>query len=434
MGHVMDNRLEEAGMAQKGIREFHGKRMLAENLVKFFGRDFGYDGKIALIDSDTDWDALAKENPWLLNTPLVAKPDQLFGKRGKHGLLYVNKNLAEVKEWIGARMNVQTDVGKISDTLTHFLIEPFVPHDEEYYVAIKSTVTGDVVYFSTQGGMDIESVWDTVVEINVAVDENIDDIDVAGKLPAELNDGQRGLVSTYIKGLFKFYVDFHFAYLEINPFAISGDNVYPLDMVARLDDTAQFECGPKWGATDFPPPFGRKLSPEEAYIRDLDEKTGASLKLTVIDINARVWNLVAGGGASVIYADTVADLGNASDLAMYGEYSGNPNQEMTYEYTKTVLDLMTRTKDPKGKILLIGGGIANFTDIAKTFGGIIQALNDYAEKLREHNVKIYVRRAGPNYQEGLRLMRELGSKLGLPIEVYGPETHMTKIVSMALGK
>jgi succinyl-CoA synthetase beta subunit len=364
----------------------------------------------------------------------VAKPDQLFGKRGKHGLLYVNKNLAEVKEWIGARMNVQTDVGKISDTLTHFLIEPFVPHDEEYYVAIKSTVTGDVVYFSTQGGMDIESVWDTVVEINVAVDENIDDIDVAGKLPAELNDGQRGLVSTYIKGLFKFYVDFHFAYLEINPFAISGDNVYPLDMVARLDDTAQFECGPKWGATDFPPPFGRKLSPEEAYIRDLDEKTGASLKLTVIDINARVWNLVAGGGASVIYADTVADLGNASDLAMYGEYSGNPNQEMTYEYTKTVLDLMTRTKDPKGKILLIGGGIANFTDIAKTFGGIIQALNDYAEKLREHNVKIYVRRAGPNYQEGLRLMRELGSKLGLPIEVYGPETHMTKIVSMALGK
>ena len=421
-------------MAQKGIREFHGKRMLAANLVKFFGGDFGYDGKIVLVDSDTDWDALGRENPWLLNAPLVAKPDQLFGKRGKHGLLYVNKNFAEVKEWIGARMNVQTNVGKVTDELTHFIIEPFVPHDEEYYVAIKSTVTGDVVYFSTQGGMDIESVWDTVVEIDVAVDESIEDIDIASRLPAELPADKKGLVATYIKGLFKFYVDFHFAYLEINPFAVSGDNVYPLDMVARLDDTAQFECGPQWGATDFPPPFGRKLSDEEAYIRDLDEKTGASLKLTVIDINARVWNLVAGGGASVIYADTVADLGSASDLAMYGEYSGNPNQEMTYEYTKTVLDLMTRTRHPDGKVLLIGGGIANFTDIAKTFTGIIQALNDYAPKLREHQVKIYVRRAGPNYQEGLRLMRELGGTLGLPIEVYGPETHMTKIVSMALGK
>jgi hypothetical protein len=29
-------------------------------------------------------------------------------------------------------------------------------------------------------------------------------------------------------------------------------------------------------------------------------------------------------------------------------------------------------------------------------------------------------------------MRALGEKIGVPIEVYGPETHMTKIVSMAL--
>ena len=31
-------------------------------------------------------------------------------------------------------------------------------------------------------------------------------------------------------------------------------------------------------------------------------------------------------------------------------------------------------------------------------------------------------------------MREFGEKLGVPIEVYGPETHMTKIVSMALER
>jgi hypothetical protein len=29
-------------------------------------------------------------------------------------------------------------------------------------------------------------------------------------------------------------------------------------------------------------------------------------------------------------------------------------------------------------------------------------------------------------------MRKMGEKLGLPVEVYGPETHMTRIVSMAL--
>jgi succinyl-CoA synthetase beta subunit len=93
---------------------------------------------------------------------------------------------------------------------------------------------------------------------------------------------------------------------------------------------------------------------------------------------------------------------------------------------------MTRKKNPKGKFLLIGGGIANFTDVANTFKGIVRALKEYKEKLKENNVKIYVRRGGPNYKEGLRVMRELGEQLGVPIEVYGPETHMTKIVSMAL--
>jgi succinyl-CoA synthetase beta subunit len=93
---------------------------------------------------------------------------------------------------------------------------------------------------------------------------------------------------------------------------------------------------------------------------------------------------------------------------------------------------MTRKKNPKGKYLLIGGGIANFTDVANTFKGIVRALKEYQQKLQENNVKIYVRRGGPNYKEGLRVMRELGEQLGVPIEVYGPETHMTKIVSMAL--
>ncbi|MGD0238506.1 MAG: ATP citrate lyase citrate-binding domain-containing protein, partial [Syntrophorhabdales bacterium] len=80
----------------------------------------------------------------------------------------------------------------------------------------------------------------------------------------------------------------------------------------------------------------------------------------------------------------------------------------------------------------IGGGIANFTDVASTFKGIIKALKEYREKLQENKIKIYVRRGGPNYQEGLSQMRALAEKLGVPIEVYGPETHMTKIVSMAL--
>lgn len=41
---------------------------------------------------------------------------------------------------------------------------------------------------------------------------------------------------------------------------------------------------------------------QEAYIAELDAKSGASLKLTVLNRAGRIWTMVAGGGASVIYA------------------------------------------------------------------------------------------------------------------------------------
>lgn len=215
---------------------------------------------------------------------------------------------------------------------------------------------------------------------------------------------------------------------------MTKDQIYILDLAAKLDATAEFICKQKWGEIDFPPPFGRDAFPEEAYIADLDSKSGASLKLTILNRSGRIWTMVAGGGASVIYADTICELGGASELANYGEYSGAPSEQQTYEYAKTILGLMTKEQHPEGKVLLIGGGIANFTNVAATFKGIVKALTEYQTKLVEFNVSIFVRRAGPNYQEGLRVIREVGHTLGVPIHVFGPETHMTAIVSMALGK
>jgi len=421
-------------MAQRGIREYDGKRMLAKYWSEYISKDFKYPGKIVLVDPKTKLDDLPKKYKWLKNEKLVVKPDQLFGKRGKHGLIKANASFDEVKKWIKKHMNKETTVGKVTDKLTHFIIEPYVPHKEEYYVAIKSNRDGDTIYFSNHGGVDIESVWDTVAEIHVDITDDIDKINIESKLPKDTPKDKRKMFADFIRGLFKFYRDLHYAYLEINPFVVSGKEIIPLDLVARLDDTAHFECRDKWGDIEFPAPFGRKLSKEEEYIKKLDEKSGASLKLTVLNPKGRVWTMVAGGGGSVIYTDTIVDLGYRDELANYGEYSGNPSTDETYEYAKTILDLMTREKDPKGrpKYLLIGGGIANFTDVAKTFTGIVKALREYKKKLKETNVKIYVRRGGPNYQEGLRIMRDLGKELGIPIEVYGPETHMTRIVSMAL--
>lgn len=176
------------------------------------------------------------------------------------------------------------------------------------------------------------------------------------------------------------------------------------------------------------------MTKEEAYIQKLDASTGASLKLTVLNPEGRVWTMVAGGGASVVYSDAIAAHGFSDELANYGEYSGAPTEGQTYEYAKTIVDLITRgTPNPKGKILIIGGGIANFTNVAATFKGIIRALKEYKTPLINHQVRIFVRRGGPNYQEGLKAMRLLGESLGVPIKVYGPDTHITEIVPLALG-
>ena len=83
----------------------------------------------------------------------------------------------------------------------------------------------------------------------------------------------------FIKALYTVYCDLYFTYLEINPLVITQDNVYILDLAAKLDATAEFVCKAKWGDIDYPPPFGRDALPEEAYIADLDSKSGASLKV-----------------------------------------------------------------------------------------------------------------------------------------------------------
>jgi ATP-citrate lyase beta-subunit len=258
---------------------------------------------------------------------------------------------------------------------------------------------------------------------------------VGANVPEGIPDEAKERFASFAIQFFKFYRDLNFAYLEINPIVMIENDAHILDLVARLDDTAGFMMKEKWGDIEFPTPFGMEdMSPEEKAIAEADAKSGASLKLTILNPEGRIWTMVAGGGASVVYADTIADLAGVKDLANYGEYSGGPTEGETQFYAETIFDLMTRYKDPRGKVLIIGGAIANFTDVAKTFTGIIKALEKWADKLKEHNTKIYVRRGGPNYEKGLKDIKEAAERLGLYMEVYGPETHVTDIVRMALEK
>ena len=219
---------------------------------------------------------------------------------------------------------------------------------------------------------------------------------IASTLLKKVPKGVHRVLIDFISRLYAVYVDCQFTYLEINPLVVipnadgTSAEVHFLDLAAKLDQTAEFECGVKWAIArgpaalgqpvmksdgkvnidagppiEFPAPFGREMSKEEQYIAELDAKTGASLKLTVLNAQGRIWTLVAGGGASVVYADAIASSGFSDQLANYGEYSGAPTETQTYYYARTVLELMLRAPmHPDGKVLFIGGGIANFTNVS----------------------------------------------------------------------
>jgi len=390
-------------MAQKAIREYDAKTILARHWDKYFP-DFTYPYETVLVQSGDELREAAKEKTWLKEKPLVAKPDMLFGKRGKNGLVLfkINKpgdvTLEDAAKWIDEKraekqkvyfdFDGDTPKGEPKeDYLTHFIVEPFTPHDqsEEYYIS--ATVVGDedVLYMSAEGGMEVEENWDKVVEVKFPITATEEEIEkkIRENIPADVKEEDKENFAKFAIGFFKAYRDLNFAYLEINPFVMQGNKIELLDMVAKLDDTAGFMMRDEWGDVEFPTAFGmEEKSPEVLAVEEADAKTGASLKLTLLKPDARIWTMVAGGGASVVYADTIADMAGIDDLANYGEYSGGPTTGETRFYAETILDLMTREKDPKGrdKILIIGGAIANFTDVAKTFTGIIQAFEKYADK------------------------------------------------------
>ena len=433
-------------MAHRAIREYDGKSMMARLIAGLSEGEYTLETQYVQVRPETKLDSLAQKHAWLKKNRLVVKPDQLIKRRGKANLVLLDATWAQAKKWLSQRRGKEIEHQGRRDKLEYFLIEPFIEHNQEheYYLDIQSKRDCDEILFYRQGGVDVGDVESKCEKIEIPVFPRWDRIRRIDLSPLFRNmaDGEVGglskesrikLLTKSINAIYTFYANCGFTFLEINPLIIANGSIFPIDMAAKLDDTASFENLMHWQGLEFPPPFGKVPTPEEAYIESLDERTGASLKLTVLNPEGRVWTMVAGGGASVIYADTVVDLGHGAELANYGEYSGNPSTEFTYEYAKTILDLMTRKKDRRGKVLLIGGGIANFTDVAQTFKGIIKALTEYQKKLVAHKVKIYVRRGGPNYQQGLHQMKELGEKLGVPIEVYGPETHMTKIVSLALG-
>lgn len=235
-------------------------------------------------------------------------------------------------------------VEKTTGVLTNFIVEPFLPHPShtEFYICITSAREGDTILFTHEGGVEVGDVDAKALKLDLPVGAPFPKrAAVAAALLTHVKDAKkRETLVDFITRLYAVYADLHFAYLEINPLicldapAGGEPTIHFLDMAAKLDQTAESICGPKWaiardvsvpvlangaaksagkviGADRGPPmvwpaPFGRQLTKEEAYIQKLDGSTGASLKLTVMNPEGRVWTMVAGKPFSLAHSSVIS--------------------------------------------------------------------------------------------------------------------------------
>tara|TARA_Y100000310_G_scaffold345862_1_gene471704 strand:- start:17457 stop:18608 length:1152 start_codon:yes stop_codon:yes gene_type:complete len=379
-------------MARKKIREFTAKKILLDKL------GLHYPGLLVTAES---------MNQFNLDGKCVGKPDMLFGGRGKLGLVKIG-SADEVKQFI-LQKSEDIVIGNAKGKLTHWLIEPFVEHDKEFYLSFSAEREADVIYFSEHGGVDIEENWDQVKKIEVPVLQEF-----------TLNICDDAIINQFVKKVFSLFRELNFTYLEFNPCTLVDGKVVVLDTVAKVDSCADWN--------DFPEAFGRTKCQAERNVEKLDANSGASLKLTILNEKGKIWNILGGGGASIIYLDMIANLGMGDEIANYGEASGNPSEDESYLYAMAILKMMLENN---GKILFIVGGIANFTNVKDTFSGYVRALKEFGAELRAKEIIIFVRRGGPNWQEGISLMKDVCKDIGLEAFVHGPDTSMPEIITLA---
>ena len=374
-----------------------------------------------VVTSVEELTRLGEVNDWLKNAKLVVKAHEALGSRFKLGLVKVGLDLkgavAAAKEMLGRQ------VGSI--TVSQVIVSEMVPHKEEYYVAVKSTREGTDVLVASCGGIEVESNWDRVKRLGVEI----------GTAPSAQALEQLAKDAGFSGGLVKKVADFAgkmFAcfdhedaqYLEVNPVVAreTDGELIALDAVTLLDADAKFRH-PDWNF-QFAAEFGRAYTKNETEVMGVDSKIKGSVKFIEIP-GGDTAMLPAGGGASVYYSDAVVARGGK--LANYAEYSGDPPDWAVEVLTDKVCSL------PGIKNIIVGGAIANFTDVKKTFGGIINGFRKAKSEGKLNGVRIWVRRGGPREKEGLDAMRAIREE-GFDIHVYDRHTPLTDIVDMSFQK
>jgi ATP citrate (pro-S)-lyase len=388
-------------MPRKKISEYSAKTILYQALgTTYTGLSLG-------TSNSNDVNSLD------LNQKYVVKVDQGVKGRFKRGLVKLDRSPKDISA------DVAEFTSKGYDSM---LVEPEFSHlpESERYLAFERQRIGIIMSWSETGGVNVE--------------QQASSIRRAPYTPEVAERAAQALGTTveFLETLVNTFNDNYFSFLEINPLVVVDNVAWMLDAAVEVDSEAAFFVDGRWKSEDFRSFSSAKKPAQVEAVETLASQSQASFSLSVLNPNGSIFLLLSGGGASVVLADEVFNQGAGGELGNYGEYSGNPNTEETQVYTRQILSLMLESKADK-KVLVIAGGVANFTDVRATFKGVIAALDEAKTELRAQGILVYVRRGGPFEIEGLKNMHDFLDREGLLGEVSGPELMLSGIIPRAMA-
>ncbi|MDT0688391.1 ADP-forming succinate--CoA ligase subunit beta [Salegentibacter sp. F188] len=329
----------------------------------------------------------------------VIKAQVHAGGRGKGGGVKLAKNLKEVEEIAGniIGMNLVTPQTSAEGKKVHQVLvaeDVYYPGDnepEEYYMSVLlNRSTGrNMIMYSTEGGMDIETVAEETPHL-IFTEEIDPSVGLLG-FQARRIAFNLGLSGTAFKEMTKFVSALYTAFeksdsslFEINPvLKTSDDKIMAVDAKVTLDDNALFR------------------HKDYAEMRDIREENPTEVEakkvgLNYVALDGNVGCMVNGAGLAMATMDLIKQAGG--EPANFLDVGGTADAKRVEEAFRLIL------KDDKVEAILVNifGGIVRCDRVAQ---GIVDAYKNMGDAI---NVPIIVRLQGTNADVAKKLIDDSG--------------------------
>ncbi len=374
------------------VHEYQGKEILAQ-----FG--VGIQRGVVATTADQAVTAAKKLTEETGTDWHVIKAQVHAGGRGKGGGVKLAKSLDEVEkianEIIG--MQLVTPQTTAEGKKVHQVLvaeDVYYPGDsepKEFYISVLlNRATGrNMIMYSTEGGMDIETVAEKTPELIFT--EEIDP--AVGLIPFQarkvaFNLGLSGAafkgMTKFVTALYKAYVGADAALFEINPvLKTSDDKIIAVDAKVTLDDNALFRHPDFEAMRDI-----REENPTDVAAREVG--------LNYVALDGNVGCMVNGAGLAMATMDLIKQAGG--DPANFLDVGGTADAARVEAAFRIIL------QDPKVKAILINifGGIVRCDRVAQ---GIVDAYKNMGDAI---NIPIIVRLQGTNADIAKKLIDDSG--------------------------